>query len=222
MKMKILYPLLLIAISLTVADGQWRTISKSEYDGPFNQAEQQSFAAFPHIVTITQQRFENDKLMSTETQVLQDQGNGFQRKTQTLVSDGKTTNKYQINLGYSYIYCSDDGVKWKWGAGGEWGCWGPSMSYGARDPVISNYSVSDQMLNGEAVKVYRYNTVFVYPYRDPKNNKEFNETVTTIDSRGFLISMVETEGTPKPRVVNLVRKLTWSIGDKFPPVELPK
>lgn len=52
--------------------------------------------------------------------------------------------------------------------------------------------------------------------------KSFKETIATVDSRGFFIEVLNTEGTLSPRVVTLKRKQSWVLDAKFAPVVAPK
>ena len=54
------------------------------------------------------------------------------------------------------------------------------------------------MLDGETVKVYRRYTVF--PPLKEGGKKEFDEKLSTIDSRGFFVTVVNYEGTLDPKV----------------------
>jgi hypothetical protein len=69
------------------------------------------------------------------------------------------------------------------------------------------------------IKVYREYSVFA-PW-EGGTKKEFRETISTIDSRGFFRTVVDNEGTLKPRRVMLIRKQSWVTKAKITPVVAP-
>jgi len=160
---------------------------------------------------------ENGKIVSTVTDVDERESADHERITWTTVKDGKTTHKYQVTVGFGNVYCSDDGVSWK--PASPYECSGPVSFYGPRDPESIEYSVEQKSLDGKEVKVYRKYSVFAPA--DANGKKDFREEVSTIDSRGFFISVVDTEGTLDPRVVTLIRKQSWDTKTKIKPVVAP-
>jgi hypothetical protein len=52
--------------------------------------------------------------------------------------------------------------------------------------------------------------------------RQFEELVSTIDSRGFFIKIEGTEGTLGPKTVTLTREQSWDIKAKIEPVVAPK
>jgi hypothetical protein len=74
-------------------------------------------------------------------------------------------------------------------------------------------------LNGKKVKVYREYSVFASS--TPNGKKEFRDEISTIDSRGFLINIVTTEGTLDPRTVTLIRKQSWDANTKIKSIVAP-
>jgi hypothetical protein len=120
-------------------------------------------------------------------------------------------------------YCSTDGVSWK--GPQEYVCPGPEgsglvMLSRPRTPETTEYSVTEKILDGKPVKIYR--RYAVYPPPTPNGKKTFQEKVATIDSRGFFISVIDTEGTLDPKDVTLIRKQTWDFKTKIKPVVAPK
>ena len=93
------------------------------------------------------------------------------------------------------------------------------MLYEPRVPESVEYTVIDKSVNGVEVKVYREYSVFAPS--GPKGKKDFRESISIIDSRGFFVEIMDTEGALDPRAVTLTRKQTWKQNVKFAPVEAP-
>jgi hypothetical protein len=74
-------------------------------------------------------------------------------------------------------------------------------------------------VEGKQFKVYREYSVFAPS--EVSKKKEFRETVSTIDSRGFFITVEDTEGTLDPKTVTLTRKQSWITKAKIKPVVSP-
>ncbi len=87
-------------------------------------------------------------------------------------------------------------------------------------PESVEYSVANDVRDGESIKVYR--KLAISAPTDPKGKKDFVEEIVTIDSRGFLISVITHEGILDPRTTTLVRTETWDFKTKFKPVVAPK
>ena len=75
-------------------------------------------------------------------------------------------------------------------------------------------------MDGDKLKVYR--EFVVYSAAEASRKKEFKETIATIDSRGFFISIVNNEGFLDPKTVTLIRKQSWNMKTKFKAVVAPK
>ena len=121
-----------------------------------------------------------------------------------------------MSVGFAKVFCSDDGVSWK---PSKYECYGPVSIYGSREPESIEYSVTVKSAKGQEVKVYREYSVFA-PSEGSKK-KDFREKVSTIDSRGFFTTVVDTEGTLDPRTVTLIRKQSWVTKAKIKPVVSP-
>lgn len=222
--MKTICCLIFLALATTSLFGQAKPTTAADYDGTFRYAVSETNAAFPFIFTVVTETFERGKLVSTETDVNERQAAGVQRATKTLKKGGQSFIGYSIMTGFgNNTYCSSDGKSWK--GPQQYVCPGPGGSnlftlQRPRSPESVEYSITDKSLNGETVKVYRKYAIF--PAASPNGRKSFEEEIATIDSRGFFISVVDTEGTLGPKTVTLVRKQTWDFKTKFNPVVAPK
>jgi len=196
---------------------QSRPITAEEYNAVFESAGIQTNAAFPFIFTVTTDFIENGKIVSTVTEIDERESQVRERITTTTVTRGKTMRKYQVTVDTGKVYCSDDGVSWK--PPSPYECSGPVSFYGRRTPESVEYSAEQKSLNGKKVKVYREYSVFASS--TPNGKKEFRDEISTIDSRGFLINIVTTEGTLDPRTVTLIRKQSWDANTKIKSIVAP-
>ncbi len=202
--MKILLPLIAVCLFISTAKAQSRTISKAQYEKVFQFAVSKTNAAYPVIFKVTTNFIENGKIIRTVTDLNENESLVHYRLTRTIIAEGSRTNKYQVSVGVDTIFCSDDGVSWK---PSRYQCFGPVSFYGSREPESIKYSVTAKWMKGKRVKVYREYSVFITSGEDEKN--DFREKVSTIDSRGFFTTVVDTEGTLNPRTVTLRRKQSW-------------
>jgi hypothetical protein len=193
---------------------QSRIISKDEYEKVFQYAVSNTNAEYPHIFTITDTSMENGKTIRTETEVRENESPGYERIKITTLADGRETNKYQIKIGYGNVFCSDDMVTWK---SSKYECNSSRMLLVSREPESIEYSLSAKILDGKKVKLYRKYSVFVIS----KDNKKFNEEIATLDSRGYFLTIVKTDGTVDPKTVTLIRKQSWIAKAKFKPIVTP-
>ncbi|MGD9561334.1 MAG: hypothetical protein AB7F88_03575 [Pyrinomonadaceae bacterium] len=222
--MKLIISVMLIAFGAIILNAQANPTTAADYNGTFRYAVSETNVAFPFVFTVVTEMFDAGKLVSTETEVNERQAEGVERETKTLERDGKTLRSYSIMLGFgNRTYCSADGATWN--GPQEYVCPGPGGSkelllYRPRSPESVEYSVTEKSLDGKTVKVYRKYATF--PATGPKGKKTFEEQIATIDSRGFFVSVVGTEGTLGPKVVTLIRKQTWDFKTKFKPVVAPK
>lgn len=221
--MKLIIFLALIAFGPITLAAQAKPTTAADYNGTFQYAVSETNSAFPFVFTVVTETFEDGKLVSTETEVNERQASGVERGTKTLKKGEQMLRSYSIMVGFGKgTYCSVDGNTWT--GPQEFVCPGPDGSNlvrlsGRRKPETTEYSVTDTTLDGKSVKVYRkYAT---YPAR-PNEKKSFEEEIATIDSRGFFISVVDTEGTLDPKAITLIRRQTWDFGTKFKPVVAPK
>lgn len=202
--MKILLPPIALCLFISTASAQSRTISKAQYEKVFQFAVSETNEAYPVILKVTTNFIENGKIIRTVTDVDENESLVHYRIKRTIIAEGRRTNKYQVSVGVDKIFCSDDGVSWKLS---RYQCFGPVSVYGRREPESVEYSVTAKWVRGKRVKVYREYSVFASPEEHQK--RDFRETVSTIDSRGFFRTVVETEGTLNPRTVTLRRKQSW-------------
>jgi hypothetical protein len=223
-RMKLTIPLILIAFAAATLNAQPKSTTEADYNGTFEHAVSETNGAFPFVFTVITERFESGKLVSTETDVNERQAQGVAREAKTLKKDGKVLSSYSVMVGFgNYTYCSTDGVMWT--GPQKFVCPGPEgpgslRLYRPRQPDKVEYSVTEESVDGKPVKIYRKYSVF--NASGPSGKKDFEEKVATIDSRGFFISVVNTEGTLDPKTVTLIRKQTWDFKTKFKPVVAPK
>ena len=221
--MNLLVFLVLFALFATSLSAQPKPTTAADYEGTFRYAVSETNRAFPFVFTVVTEKFENGKLVSTETEVNERQSAGVARETTTLKKGGQTLTSYSIMVGFNNAtYCSSDGKTWE--GPQEFVCPGPDGSnirtlYGPREPETVEYSVSEKSFNGEPVKIYQKYSIFAGT--GPNGRKSFGEEIATIDSRGFFISVVKTEGTLAPKTVTLIRKQTWNSKTKFKLVVAP-
>lgn len=197
---------------------QSKPTTAADYKGTFQYAVSETNAAFPFIFTVVVDEFENGKNVSSETMVDERQAAGVERITRTIFEDGKKSVSYQVNVGFGNVYCSSDGVTWQ--GPQKYECTGPSRLYGQRETETAEYTVEEKTVSGENVKVYR--EYVIYKPTEGSREKEFKETIATIDSRGFFKSIVNNEGSLDPKMVTLIRKQTWDMKTKMKPVVAPK
>lgn len=222
--MNLLVFLVLFVLFTTSLSAQAKPTTAADYEGTFRYAVSETNSAFPFIFKVVTERFENGKLVSTETDVNERQSAGVERETTMLEKGGKTFSSYTIQVGLgNHTYCSTDGATWE--GPQEFVCPGPDGSNvltlsRPREPESVEYSVSEKSLNGEPVKIYRKYAIFAGT--GPNGKKSFGDEIATFDSRGFFISVVKTEGTLDPKTVTFIRKQTWDFKTKFKPVVAPK
>lgn len=222
--MKTIVTLTLVVFTAVTLSGQTKPTTAADYNGTVQYAVSETNAAFPFIFTTVTERFEGGKLVSTETEINEMEAAGVERETTTLKKGGQTFIGYSIMTGFgNNTYCSSDGKLWR--GPQEFVC--PSADGSnlftvrrPRNAESSEYSVTEKSLDGKPVKIYRKYAIFAAT--SPNGKKSFEEEIATIDSRGFFISVVDTEGILDPKTVTLIRKQTWDFKTKFKPVVAPK
>lgn len=215
--MKIALSIIAIFLSLNSLSAQSRTISKEEYEKADQFAVSKTNADYPVIFEVTTKFIENGKTVSTETEVVENESEGRHRSKRTVFEDGKETNKYQIMTGFGNVYCSDDGVSWN--PPSQYDCRNEVRLYAQREAESNEYSVTTKSVKGKQVKVYREYSVFA-PFKEGQK-KNFREKISTIDSRGFFITVEDIEGTLDPKIVTLTRKQSWTTKAKIKPIVVP-
>lgn len=215
--MKIALSFIAIFLLILTSNAQSRTISKDEYEKVFQFAISKTNADYPVIFKVSTDFIENGKTVRTVTNVNENESPERERIKRTVFAVGKETNNYQVSVGFGKVFCSDDGVSWK---SSEYECLGPVSFYGRREPESIEYSVTVKSVKGKKVKVYREYSVFAPSEGNGK--KGFREKISTIDSRGFFMSVVDTEGTLDPRTVTLIREQSCVTQAKIKPIVAPK
>jgi len=214
--MKIILSIVAIFFFFFSLNAQSQTISKDEYEKVFQFAVSETNADYPVIFEVTTIFIENGKTIRTVTEVNENESPGHHRIKRTVLAGAQETNKYQVSVGFGNVFCSDDGVSWK---PSKYECSNPVRLYGKRDAESIEYSVTEKSVEGKQVKVYREYSVFAPSEGNKK--KEFREKLSTIDSRGFFITVEDTEGTLDSRTVTLIRKQSWVTKAKIKPVVSP-
>ncbi len=221
--MKIILTMIVVCLCCVAGHSQ-KAISKSEYDSVFQNAVRTTNAQFPFVFTVVTDTYANGKVVSIETHVNERQAQGVERQFKTIVKDGKTLQSFGVMVGFgNNTYCSRDGKTWL--GPQQYVCSGPEdgefmVLTRPRTPENSEHTVTDKSITGKNLKIYREYSIFASPL--PDGRKSFKETIATVDSRGFFIEVVNTEGMVGPRVVTLTRKQSWTLNAKFTPVVAPK
>lgn len=215
--MKIVLPFVVILLFVLTSYAQSRAISEGEYEKVFQFAVTKTNADYPLVFKVTTSFIKNGKTVRTTTEVNENESKGHYRIKRTVVANGRETNKYQLTVGFGNVFCSDDGVNWK---SSKYECDEEIMIYGPRNAETTEYSVAEKSVAGKKVMVYRKYSVF--GSSEGSKTKTFDEEISTIDSRGFFITVVNTEGTLDPKTVTLVREQSWVTQAKFDPIVAPK
>jgi hypothetical protein len=206
----------LVFVFVAAVGAQTRTITRNEYDKVFQYAVSETNSAFPFVFTVTTESIKNDKIVSTVTEIDEREAQMRERITMRTVADGKTSQKIQVRVDSGQNYCSEDGTSWRQS---KYECFGSVTTYGPRQPESVEYSVTDSTVDGKPVRVYREYSVFAPSGISGK--KDFSETLSTIDSRGFFINVVDTEGSLDPKTITLKRTQVWDFKTKITPVVAP-
>lgn len=215
--MKFLLLIVTVALLAIGSIAQSKPSTAADYNGTFQNAVSGTNRAFPFVFTVVVDEFDKGKIVFSETMINERQAAGVERISRTILDNGKKSNIYQVKVGFGNVYCSNDGVTWQ--GPQKFECSGPRRLYGQREVESSEYSVEEKSVDGETVKVYR--EYVIYPPTD-NSGKGFKETLATIDSRGFFISILNNEGTLDPKSVTLVRKQSWDFKTKIKPIVAPK
>lgn len=212
--MKILFSIFVIFFFIS-SSAQSQTISKDEYEKVFQFAVSETNADFPFVFEVITEFIKNGKTVRKVTEVDERESQERERIKLTEFANGRETNKYQVTVGFGNVFCSNDGKSWK---SSKYECSGPVILYGRREPESVEYSVAEKTVAGKKVKIYLEYSVFA-PAEGSKK-KEFREKISTIDSRGFFITVEDSEGTLDPKTVTLKRKQSWTKA-KIKPVVAP-
>lgn len=214
--MKTALSLVAIFFFIITSSAQSRTISKDKYEKVIEFAISKTNEDYPVILKVTTVFIENGRRVRTVTELIETESLSNRRIKKTTVAGGGTTNKYQVSVDFENVFCSDDGVSWK---PLKYECSGPAIIYGSRELESINHSVTVTSQKGRKVKVYREYSVFAPAEGSTK--REFRKRISTIDSRGFFLTVVDTEGTLDPKTVTLTRKQSWVTRAKIKPIVSP-
>jgi hypothetical protein len=215
--MKIVFSFIAIFLFFVNSFAQSQTVSKDDYERAFQFAVSKTNADYPLIFKVTTSFIENGKTVRTVTEVNENEEAGRYRIKRSVLADGRETNNYQLTVGFGNVFCSDDGVNWK---SSKYECPAERMIYGNRNAESIEYSVTETSVNGKQVKIYRKYSVFA-PLGGDKP-KTFNEKISTMDSRGYFITVVNTEGRLAPKTATLIREQSWVTQAKIESVVAPK
>jgi hypothetical protein len=215
--MKITLSFIALFLFFISTSAQSQKFSKDEHDKAIQFAESETNADYPVIFKVITNFIENGKTVSMETEVVENESEGRHRSKRTVLENGKETTKYQIMTGFGNVYCSDDGIKWN--RASEYDCRNMVRLYSPREAEIAEYSVTTKSVKGKKIKMYREYLVFA-PFTDGKK-KTFRENISTIDSRGFFVTVEGTEGTLDLKAVTRTRKQAWVTKAMIKPVVAP-
>ena len=212
--MKTISSIVIILLCFTAPDAQ--EISKKEYEKVFDYTVSKTNSLFPHIFEVVTEFIKNDKPIRTVTETNENEAPGRYRITRTEIIEGKRTDKYQVTSGFGNVFCSNDGTLWK---SSVYECSEPVSFYPPRETAKTEYSVTEKLVDGKQVKIYREYSLFM-PLKT-NGKQEFREKITMIDSRGLFVNIEDTEGTLEPKIITLRRTQSWILGAKFKPVTAP-
>ena len=214
--MRLLVLSIYVLLFAVLVSGQAKPISEAEYKGLFSYAVSETNADFPFVFTVTTEFIENGKTVRTVVERDEREGQLRERITRTITTSNGVETQYQILTGFGNYFCSEDEKTW---TASQYACFGPVMMYGRQQPLSVERTISEKTENGKTLKVLREVTILPPPNENGK--KRFSEKVSTLDERGFFVSIIGTEGTLDPQTPMLTRKQIWT-KEKFDPVSPPK
>ena len=214
--MKILVSLVLTIFFATTLFAQSTEISKKEYNKVMKFAVSETNEDYPLIFTVVTNFIKDGKITRKVTDVNENETRISRRETRTILIDGQKTTKYQITY-QGKVFCSEDNVNW---TSSRYECFGPVSMYFGRGAESIEYSVSKEKLQGKNVNVYR--KYIIYPTKEGSQIKDFRERISTIDSRGFYVNILDIEGTLDPKIVTLRRTQSWNTKANFKKIVPPK
>lgn len=212
-------PLLFITLIIcaVAANAQTRPIAEADYEELLSYAVSETNADFPFVFTVTTEFIENGKPVRTVAERNEREAQLRERTTRTTTIGDKIETQFQISAGSGNTFCSEDGKTWTNRSG--YMCFGPVNFYGREHPLSIERTISEESENGKTLRVLREYTILPPENKNGKNR--FREEVSTIDERGFFVSIITTEGTLEPRTTILIRKQEWT-KVKFDPVKPPQ
>jgi hypothetical protein len=208
--------LYVIAIILLVINcsAQMQTISAAEYEKTFQFAVRETNADYPFIFKVTTTTFDLEKIIQTQTEEREAESPGHERIKITNFAGGRKSNIFQIKVGFGNVFCSDDSISWK---PSKYECSGSRIIFGRSEPESIEYSVENKSKDGKKIKIYHKYSVFA----TFKGDTKFSEQISTIDSRGFFIAVIDTEGTTNPKTITLKREQSWETKAKIKSIVSP-
>jgi hypothetical protein len=199
-----------------LANAQANPNLEAEYNGLFANAVSETNADFPFVFTVTTKFMKNGKTVQTVTERDEREAELHERITRTTATSKGTETQYQISVGDANTFCSKDGKIW---IASQYECFGPVNFYGREQPLSVERTITEKTVNGKSLKVLREITL-LSPLNG-KGKKRFREKISTLDSRGFFVSVIDTEGTLDPKTVTLIRKQLWT-KESFDPITAPR
>ena len=215
--MKLLLLFINFLLFAVVVSGQAKPISEAEYNGLFSYAVRETNADFPFVFTVTTEFIENGRAVRTVVERRENEARPRHRITRTITNGEGVETQYQISAGSGSTFCSKDGKTWT--DRGGYMCFGPISIYGREQPLSVERTISEITENGKTLRVLR--EVTILPPANENGTKRFREKVSTLDERGFFVSIIGPEGTLDPKTPTLIRKQVWT-KEKFDPVVPPK
>jgi hypothetical protein len=212
--MKTTFLIIVIFLFAVTLSAQSKSINKDEYEKAFKFAVSATNSEYPHIFKSTTSFIENGKFVSKSTEINENESSGHYRITRITTDNGKETKKYQITYGFGNVFCSDDNVKWTIS---EYECVNLLAISLPKKAESVEYSIDKKQVKDRTIKIYRKYEVF--SVTDGK--KEFKEEIATIDSDGYFINVVNTEGKLKPKIVTHITKQSWIRKAKFEIIKPP-
>jgi hypothetical protein len=213
--MKVIQTLVLLLLFVGGSHAQTRNIDWPKYWDAVDSALRKTEGAYPYIETTVIAEFENGKPTVTTTYVSEHESHQRFRTKAVIVFDKRETYRHQIALSYVDYYCSEDGIEWKVSRSG---CFDLIIALPGAE--TTNLSVSEAKMDGKEVKVFRRSQTLKV-FHGPEINR-FRDTVITVDSGGFLLTMETAEGTIVPKTIMRTSKQSWVTQAKIEPVVAPK
>lgn len=199
------------------SSAQAKPTTEGDYNGTFTYAVSETNSAYPVIFKWEAEEFTNGRLVRRSTDEVENESAGRHRSTKTITENGKTRVVYEILVSFGNGFCKEGDGAWR---RSQYVCLGPSVLSIPRAPESVEYSVEDKKLDGKNVKVYRKYSVFSSE-KGKGAKKTFEEQISTIDSDGYFISVVDTTGTLSPKEIERKQTETWIVRAKIKPIAAP-
>lgn len=215
--MKLTLFLVVIGFTSVGLQAQVKPTSEPDYNGIFMYAVSVTNSAYPVIFKVETEEFIKGKLVKKSTEVVENESELHHRSTKTIVEGGKTRVVHEILIGQGNGFCKEGNGVW---TRSKFVCEsGLTVLFLPRKPESVKYSVEDKKLDGRGVKVYRKYSIFAPGTTDAQ--KTFEEEVATIDSDGYFISVIDTQGILESKEITRIQKQSWIIKAKMKPIVAP-